>query len=444
MRKNYIVLIWAVLLPYWANNALAHSDSGVETSYDSPSCHIASSWCVGRHKNSPVKVSSKRLSSRKKKDFVPDELLLLYDSAKPNHYADQLIQRYHLKEKRSDELASIRTRMVTVGTNGQDASSLLRCINKQEKTIKANLSSLFYISAVSPRPSNTNAGGYPLALTGVSAIHRFTRGAGVKICLVDTPVDLLHTSLDTSKVKRFELLPQGNFNNQRHGTQMAGVLISQNPLIGIAPDANLLAVSAFGNDPDNRSRRRSTAGTIAKAIDLCIRNKVDIINMSFAGGKDDLVNRMVKKAADVGIVVVASAGNGGLGADPVFPAALDEVIAVTAVDWRESVFPSANRGNYIDLAAPGVEILTTSPRQSFATVTGTSVATAHVTGAIALIMSLDRQGFDTGILERTAADLGKPGRDPEYGFGLINIERALNALGKAKVDLELLSVKVED
>jgi len=245
---------------------------------------------------------------------------------------------------------------------------------------------------------------------------------------VDTPIDILHRSLDNSKVRRIELIPAGDANNQKHGTAIAGVLISQNPRIGIAPEASLYAVSAFSTDTQNPSERSSTAGLVAKAIDLCIQEKVDILNLSFAGKSDPLVNRLVQKAVANNIIVVASAGNGGPKAEPAYPAAYDNVLAVTAVDEQESIFGRANRGTYIDLAAPGVNIFTTSPAGTFDLASGTSMATAHVTGLIALLLAMNKQSVTPALLEQTAVDLGIQGRDNDYGYGLVNVDRALAAM----------------
>lgn len=383
-----------------------------KTSYDSPACHVSSAWCVGNAPNT-------------NRDYRNNELLLLYDAKQSASFVEEILQRYRLTQRRSDELSSIRTKMLTVVTNGQDPKSLVTTINKQEKKVEANLSNLFFTAALTPATSSL---GYPLDLTGIAQAQQFTKGAGVKIGMIDTPIDILHRSLDNSKVRRVELISAGNAANQKHGTAIAGVLIGQNPRIGIAPEASLYAVSAFSSDPQNPNDRSSTAGLVAKAIDLCIEEKVDILNLSFAGKSDPLVKKLIQKAVNNNIIVVSSAGNGGPKAEPAYPAAFDNVLAVTAVDEQESIFGRANRGSYIDLAAPGVNIFTTSPAGTFDLATGTSMATAHVTGLIALLLSLNKQGVTPSLLEQTAIDLGTQGRDNDYGYGLVNVNRALAAL----------------
>ena len=405
-------------------NAAGASKAAAKTLYNSPACQISSAWCVGSRAPTPATPNKPQ-----KADYLDNELLLLYSSDQASDAADEVVQRYKLREKRTDELATLKTKMVTVATNGQDPVKLRQTINTQEKKIQANLSSLYYSTAVTAR--NGMIGDYPLALTGVPLAQQLTKGQGIKIGMVDTPIDILHRSLDNSHVMRVELSPAGDKLNQAHGTEIAGVLISQNPRIGIAPEASLYAVSAFGSETGKPLNRVSTAAMVARAIDQCIKEKVDILNLSFAGAEDKLVTDMLQKALDQGIVVVASAGNGGPDAKPAYPAAMNGVIAVTAVDQKEKLFSSANRGNYIDLAAPGVDILTTSPAGAFNVVSGTSVATAHVSGVIALLMSLNRGGFNPKVLEQTATDLGAPGRDNEYGYGLLNVKSALQAVGAA-------------
>ncbi|HPQ95205.1 MAG: S8 family serine peptidase [Thiothrix sp.] len=402
---------WLAGLPLFGLSAQAAEVAGPAT----PDCRIASSWCVQQPPGPP--------------GYVPDELLLTYDSSRPASAAEGLIDRFRLREKRNDVLASVGTAMVTAAIGKRDPVALSQLINRSSDVVEAAPSKLFYaMDAAAPASGGRERGGYPLGLTGIEAVHRLTKGAGVKIGMIDTPIDISHFALQNAKVQRLELVHPGNAKNQQHGTEVAGILVSQNPRIGIAPEASLLAVSAFSVDVNNPDVRSSNAGLVARAIDLCIREGVDVLNLSFAGGQDKLVDRMIRKAVDSGIIVIAAAGNEGPAAAPAYPAATLGVKAVTAVDRAEQVFRDANQGDYIDLAAPGVDILTTAPRSSFNVTTGTSMAAAHVTGVVALLLSMRRQGFDQGILEKTATDLGEQGRDRAFGYGLVNAARAINTM----------------
>ena len=156
--------------------------------------------------------------------------------------------------------------------------------------------------------------------------------------------------------------------------------------------------------------------------------------MSLVGPEDDLVHQRVMQMSRKGVVFVAAAGNGGPGAPPAYPAAYSEVIAVTAVDARRRNYPHANRGGYIDVAAPGVGIWTALPENKEGKLSGTSFATPFVTAIGAAIYGSSqlnaasrekRSPLDpkTVMLARFTIDKigdGIPGeRDPTYGLGLV-------------------------
>ena len=157
--------------------------------------------------------------------------------------------------------------------------------------------------------------------------------------------------------------------------------------------------------------------------------------MSFAGPYDPLLSHALKKAHDKGILLVAAAGNAGPQSPPLYPAADENVIAVTAVDENDKLLPQANQGPHVALAAPGVNSSSPHQRGAYGFTTGTSVATAHVSGVAALIIERD-PGIQVSALEEllysTARDLGPKGRDNQFGYGLVDPLRALDAL-EAKV-----------
>lgn len=373
---------------------------------DSAACHISHSICV----RTPVFRAI---------DYAKDEMLITYDSQKPAEVADEVLKKYRLRAKRSDNLDSISTTMITAATNGQDPFDLVQTIRQQEKAVDASTSNHYQTSSL----QDTGLNAWSLDLTGVNALRQGSKGAGVVIGMIDTPVDIDGTSLHTG-IERIELIPAGDDRNKLHGTEVAGILVDKNPAIGIAPEAKLLAISAFSADPRNPDERRSTSSLVAKALQIAIDRDVDVLNLSFAGGPDPVVDKLVQAAVDKGIIVVASAGNNGPGAQPAYPAALPGVVAVTAVDKGENVFSKANRGDYIDLSAPGVGVLTTAPRNSYRIATGTSLSTAHVSGLIALLKAAN-PAFNPEQLSHTAIDLGEPGHDADYGYGLANGERVL-------------------
>jgi subtilisin family serine protease len=160
-----------------------------------------------------------------------------------------------------------------------------------------------------------------------------------------------------------------------------------------------------------------------------------VLNLSFAGPPDPLFHRAVKAAYDRRTIIVAAAGNAGPVAPPAYPAAYEEVIAVTATDSADRLYSQANHGAYIAIAAPGVDILAPSVGRAHELRTGTSFAAAHVSGIIALMLERNPQlSPETArmALIAAASDLGPPGRDDEFGAGRANAYGSLRLLEQAK------------
>ena len=133
------------------------------------------------------------------------------------------------------------------------------------------------------------------------------------------------------------------------------------------------------------------------------------------------LNQMLQRA-------YAAAGNDGPGAPPAYPAAHPDVIAVTAIDERSNLYDHANIGAYVDLAAPGVDVMTAASGGAYDLASGTSFAAAHVSGVVALMLArsprLTRERALAG-LTASASDLGPPGRDERFGAGCVNAHAAL-------------------
>lgn len=206
-----------------------------------------------------------------------------------------------------------------------------------------------------------------------------------------------------------------------HGTAIATLLIgradSRTP--GLLPEAELIAVNAFftagGDDA-------ADVYAIAEAIDVLMGLGITIINMSFSGPPNDVLEDLVERAALAGVVLVAAAGNGGPLADPAYPAAYPSVVAVTAVDRHQNIYRQANRGDYVSFAAPGVNLWTAASISGGRLRSGTSYAAPFVTAALAArrIEAPDEPLSESlALLARSAEDLGDAGQDDTFGHGVI-------------------------
>ena len=158
--------------------------------------------------------------------------------------------------------------------------------------------------------------------------------------------------------------------------------------------------------------------------------------MSFAGPNDPEIARALAAARQKGVVLVAAAGNAGPKSAPLYPAADPSVIAVTATDADDNLLAAANRGRHIAVAAPGVDILGPAAGGGYQMSTGTSVAAAHISGVVALLLALQPTMAPEAVrklLLSTALDLGPKGRDDQFGSGLADPYRAIVSLKAANI-----------
>lgn len=244
---------------------------------------------------------------------------------------------------------------------------------------------------------------------------------GLRVGVIDTDVDHGHPTFANRKLQMGNFIPEGRLVAPNwHGTGVLAVLAgdpkSGSP--GLIPNADLFVASVFFQD-DNGGFATDTV-SLLKALDWMSAFNVKVVNMSFAGPKDDLVQKAIATLSAKGVVFVAAAGNEGPTAAPSYPAAYSQVIAVTAVTAELRNFPYANRGNHIDVAAPGVGIWTAVPGAKEGAYSGTSFAAPYVTAILATIYRSSQRHQKTDLLAQLEIrDLGTPGRDPIYGRGLL-------------------------
>jgi len=267
---------------------------------------------------------------------------------------------------------------------------------------------------------------YGPALSGAVRLHQAALGGGQRIAVIDTGVDAEHPEL-AGRVAAQHGFTDEPLSGEAHGTAVAAIIAARANngagAFGVAPSAEILALKACDPIAEGSLQARCWTSTLVQALDRALQDEAGIINMSLAGPPDELLGRYVRLALDEDRLVVAGAGNGGAQARPGFPAALPGVLAVTAVDVAEGLYDRANRGDYIDLAAPGVDIFVPAPDGTYPPVSGTSMAAAHVSAVAALIAELNPLLSASELraaLMTHVRDLGEPGRDGNFGAGLVD------------------------
>jgi hypothetical protein len=246
-------------------------------------------------------------------------------------------------------------------------------------------------------------------------------GRGVRLGMIDGALDTSHVALKGAKIQYKSFHRDGRKPAAHsHGTAVAALLVGlhgNKGWGGLLPGAELFAGNMF---EEKDGKVSGNAIGMVKGLDWLIGEKVHVINLSIAGASNKVLELAFKKAALSKIVMVAAAGNWGRADRPAYPAAFDDVVAVTAVGADRLVYSEANSGAYIDFAAPGVKIWTAVPGggkfQS-----GTSFATPFV--AVLAALEAKKSKADSRAirvnLAKQSADLGVPGKDHVFGFGLV-------------------------
>lgn len=267
----------------------------------------------------------------------------------------------------------------------------------------------------------------------------------VVVAVIDTGVDYTHPDLAgrVNTVDDFDYVNDDDDaqDDDGHGTHVAGIIAAQldsQGIAGVAGEADVAILPLKALDAEGEGDLYDVAMAIMDAADL----GADVINLSLSGtwdrdvyGEPKLMTEAVRYAMDKGALVVAAAGNEAKDAKNELPASIEGVVTVSAVDRSLRLAGFSNYGSAVELAAPGVEILSTYPDGRYAYGSGTSQATPFVSGTAALIKAqepeLDAEELAESLFD-SATDLGKRGRDVQYGYGLVNAYRALKADGNAK------------
>ena len=291
-----------------------------------------------------------------------------------------------------------------------------------------------------------------LGLLRVPEAWKLTQGEGVKVGVCDTGCDYHHADLGGElgnggeeslaaivAMQDFTGSRYGAMDRNGHGTHCAGIIAARRNQIGIAgvaPRAQLVIAKVLG---DNGS---GTGRGVANGIDFCRDQQCKIISMSLGSPQPDhQILAAIERAVAAGVYVVMAAGNDGRDDSVEFPARWRLGLAVAAVDRNGKIAQFSSRGPEVDIAAPGQDVTSTWPGGGYAKLSGTSMATPFVAGQVALLLARNMQpGVVSPVkdmatlkehLARHATDAGPVGRDPAYGWGLVNADTLLRARSRA-------------
>jgi subtilisin family serine protease len=360
---------------------------------------------------------------------VSREILVLVDAARPLSLGSDLARSYGLELVSSRPIALIGARAELFRVRpGRSEAAALTALQRDPRVRAAQFNWLYFHSG-DGRSEPVPIPQYGPRKVHLPEAHQMALGRNVAVAVIDSAIDAGHPDLKDVAMRSFDAVGGPDAAPDFHGTAVAGLIASRGVVDGVAPQAEILAVRAFRTKPG--APADTTTEILLGAIDWAASNGAKVLNLSFVGPRSGHLQELLDAVRRKGIVVVAAAGNAGPKAPPAFPAAFPGVIAVTAVDAADRRYPQANRGRYIAISAPGVDVLAPVEGGKHELLSGTSFATAYVSGIAALLLERDPNldAASIGKLMAAAADdLGPPGRDDDFGAGRVNALASLKSV----------------
>jgi Subtilase family len=357
---------------------------------------------------------------------IPNEVVAEIEGTEAQ--ADEIARRHGLRRVESENFPLIGA---TIGlfrvTDRRPVDVVSREFATEAGVRSVQLNYRYILQEQKAALSEKDSVQYALEKLHLPEAHALADGVAIRVAVIDSAIDVRHPELANSIVESFDALGSSE-GPHVHGTGIAGAIVAHGRLTGSAPAAQILAIRAFGAGSGGA---QSNSYVILKALNYAVVKGAQVINMSFAGPKDPIIERGITAVAMHNIVMVAAAGNAGAKSPPLYPAANPNVIAVSATDAQDHLFSASNRGGYIAVAAPGVDVFLPAPDDKYQLTSGTSFSAAYVSGVAALMLERNpalRPDDLRATLMKTAHDLGSPGRDDLFGAGEADALAAVQAV----------------
>jgi subtilisin family serine protease len=277
-----------------------------------------------------------------------------------------------------------------------------------------------------------------ISKNNIPSAWEVTKGKGAVVMVLDTG-DTHHKDLEGAMdhERSLSTVPRSDkIDRQYHSTHCSGIIGARNNdfgVVGVAPECTIITVKVLGDDGSG------SFNSIIKGLEYAVKVKPDVVSMSLGApvGHFD-VHRLIKELHDLNIPCICAAGNEGKNSQVGFPARYPECIAVAAHDKRRKTAGFSSSGQEVFISAPGVDIYSTYRENSYAKLSGTSMATPFIAGVIALLVAKHRIQEAEGKpndcktvddikehLKKYAIDSGKLGRDDNFGFGYIDVSKLI-------------------
>jgi len=340
-------------------------------------------------------------------DFEPGELVLVSDDMPAAQAVARDLAAYRLRIKSRRALPRLGL-VISVFRlpNDADTLALLAEIRRQAPDLSLDVNQRYQLMAGARQR-------YGQAMIGLPEGDA-TCLNNVRVGLLDTTVNLAHPALAGQAIDLMQFADSAPAPGD-HGTAIASLWVGAADQ-GFTPLMSQAALSVAAVFRQRGNVNDTTTDILAGGLDWLLGQEVDAINLSLGGRENRILDRVLQQLLAEDILLVAAAGNLGPEGPAVYPAAHPGVVAVTAVDANQRPYERANRGDYLDFAAPGVQVWAASENGT-AYHTGTSFAAPFVLAALMGERRLGRNGLQSA--RESALDLGPPGKDTTYGWGLV-------------------------
>ncbi|MCH9639297.1 MAG: S8 family serine peptidase [Betaproteobacteria bacterium] len=355
---------------------------------------ILLSSCTALTPNDQQVVSPEGLFQNSAKQFEPRQILVTLAAKDKDRWPlleEELLRDYPLTKNGAFPLQSLGIQCLVFIVPAQSDMSQLITELSQDARVDSVQKNSFFINQLNKYSDPYAKLQHGVEQIGAHKVHHKVTGKGVRIAIIDTGIDTKHLDLANQIILQENFVEQGDksFTSDRHGTAVAGVIaaIANNSIgiYGVAPGAEILGLKSCSYEDHNKDYAICSSWTLARALDFAILESVDIVNFSLSGPQDNLLTRIINEGLKKKIIFVAATDdrNDQLG----FPASHPDVIAVMAAENRlAGEMDLQQMKNKNILLAPGKEILSTAPDNSYDFFSGSSLATAIVSGSVALLM----------------------------------------------------------
>lgn len=295
-----------------------------------------------------------------------------------------------------------------------DGAELLLSLNTTERAVDLN-----HIYALSRRDEKAQE--RPLIPRNLLSIESPSKKQ--KVGIIDTQIQGNHPAFRSVNIISEDFAESTPASASAHGNSVVSILVGNSEeYTGLLSNVDVFAASVFFDDAVNG--QITTTESLIKSLDWLVSQDIKVINMSLAGPPNMILSSAINNYCQQGVIIVAAVGNSGPHSKPLFPAAYDCVIGVTAISENQLVYRRAVRGSQVDIAAYGVNVRAADYENSYSNVTGTSFATPFVTAQILSMLPeqpLNKRSQQTLInqLMDLTVDLGEPGKDDIYGYGAL-------------------------